>query len=108
MAEKIRAVLNKSVKVTPLKQTPLADVVKTYRHAADGLPFLLNLGEKGKEPVTLSLEGEMPLGAVFQALEDVVPDLKCYVREYGILFTLTDTLPDGAMPLNEFWRKSRG
>ena len=50
----------------------------------------------------------MPLGAVFQALEDVVPGLKCFVREYGILITLDDAQPADGMPLIDFWHKTPG
>jgi hypothetical protein len=104
MSDTLRAALNVSIKVKPVKDMPLADVVSSYQHAA-GVPFLLHLGDKGKEPVSLSLEGDVRLGAVFQALEDVVPGLKCYVREYGILATLDETQPEGAMPLIEFWQR---
>jgi hypothetical protein len=66
---------------------------------------LLHLGDKAKEPVSLSLEGEVPLGASFQALEDVVPGLKCYVREYGILITEEGASAEtDAIALIDFWR----
>jgi hypothetical protein len=105
MADKLRTALNAVVKVKPVKDVPLADVVNSYRGAAGDVPFLLHLGDKAKEPVSLSLDGEVQLGAVFQAMEDVVPGLKCYVREYGILVTLDEIQPAAGMPLVEFWQK---
>jgi hypothetical protein len=105
MADKVRSALNVTVKVKPLTAVPLADVIKNYRASAEGVPFLLHLGDKGAEPITLSLEGEVQLGGFLQALEDVVPGLKCYIREYGILITLDETQPEGAMPLIEFWHQ---
>jgi hypothetical protein len=103
MSDKLRAALDAKAKVAPVKEVPLETVIKNYRAAA-GVPFLLHLGDKAKEPISMSLEGEVSLGAVFQALEDVVPGLKCYVREYGILVTVEEGSPEAAMPLIEFWR----
>jgi hypothetical protein len=105
IAEKLRKALDAPVKVSPVKEKPLAEVLAPFRAAAKDVPFLFHLGEKEKEVVSLSLEGEVPLGAAFQALEDVVPGLKCYVREYGIIVTEegATAIADG-MPLIEFWR----
>jgi hypothetical protein len=105
MADKLRAALDLPVKVSPAKDVPLADLLAPFRTAAKGVPFLLHLGDKANQPTSLSLEGEVPLGAAFQALEDVVPGLKCYVREYGILITEegATAVTDG-IALIEFWR----
>jgi hypothetical protein len=78
-------------------------VVAFFRDAAAGVPFLANLGDKAKEPVSLALRGDVPLGAALQALQDVVPGLQCYVREYGILITLDDAAPPDGMRLIDFW-----
>ena len=105
IADKLRVALDRPVKLTPAKEKPLDEVLIPVRSAARDVPFLFNLGEKAKEVVSFSLEGEVPLGAAFQALEDVVPALRCYVREYGIIVTEEGGPPisDG-MPLIEFWR----
>lgn len=107
IADKLRAALDSPVKVTPVKDKPLAEVLGQFRAAAKGVPFLLHLGDKAKEPVSLSLEGDIPLGAVFQGLEDVVPGLKVFVREYGLLITEEGSgsvaFANG-IPLVEFWR----
>jgi hypothetical protein len=105
MADKLRVALDATIKLTPVKDKPLAEVLNSLRTHAKSVPFLVHLGEKAEEPVSLSLEGEVQLGAAFQALEDVVPGLKAYVREYGILVTLDEQQPEAAMPLVEFWRK---
>jgi hypothetical protein len=105
-ADKLRGALDSPVKIEPVKDKPLAEVLRTFRGPAKGVPFLLHLGEKANEPISLSLEGDVQLGAAFQALEDVVPGLKCYVREYGILITTEDSavgVQDG-VGLVEFWR----
>jgi hypothetical protein len=109
-ADKLRSALDSRVKFEPVKDKPLAEVLRTLRGPAKGVPFLLHLGDKTNEPINLSLDGDVPLGAAFQALEDVVPGLKCYVREYGILITTEDSavgVPDG-VGLVEFWRPKHG
>jgi hypothetical protein len=104
-ADRLRAALDAPIKVAPAKEKPLAEVLVPFRAAAKDVPFMFHLGEKAKEVVSLTLEGEVPLGAAFQALEDVVPGLRCYVREYGILVTEDGAtgIADG-MPLIDFWR----
>jgi hypothetical protein len=108
MADKLRKALDATVKVGGIKDKPLAEFVTSFRPAASGVPFLLQLGDKANVPVSLSLDGDVQLGAVFQALEDVVPGLKCYVREYGILVTMDDNPIQDAMPLIEFWQRRPG
>jgi hypothetical protein len=107
MAEKLRVALNAPVKVTPVKDRPLAEVFAPFRAAAKGIPFVLHLGEKANEQVSFSLDGEVPLAAAIQALEDVVPGLKCYVREYGILVIEEGGPPIDGAPLVEFWRMTQ-
>jgi hypothetical protein len=108
MSDKLRKALDATVKVGGIKDKPLAEVVTSFRPAAGGVPFLLQLGDKANVPVNLALDGNVQLGAVFQALEDVVPGLKCYVREYGILVTMDDNPIQEAMPLIEFWQQKPG
>jgi hypothetical protein len=103
MADKVRKALDATVGLKELKTVPLGDVVAFFRDAAAGVPFLANLGDKAKEPVSLALKGDVPLGAALQALQDVVPGLQCYVREYGILITLDDAAPPDGMRLIDFW-----
>ncbi len=106
MADKLRTALSATIKVSAIKDKPLAEVINSFRPAAGGVPFLLQLGDDGKVPISVSLEGDVQVGAAFQALEDVVPGLVFYVREYGILVKLENPVPvAGAMPLVDFWRK---
>jgi hypothetical protein len=108
MADKVRRVLDVTIRVKPVKDKPLADVVKSFVPADGGVSLCVQLGDKEKVPVSLSLEGDVQLGAVFQALEDVVPGLKCYVREYGIMVTTDENPMEGAMPLVDFWQRKPG
>jgi hypothetical protein len=109
MAEKIGKALDKTIKLDkPIEKVPLKDVIALFRAKAGDVPFLPQLQGKDDQPVTLSLTGEMMLGAAFQALQDVVPGLQCFVREYGILILVDGASPDqDAMPLLDFWRNEK-
>src|SRR5262245_49955327 len=109
MAEKIGKALDKTIKLEkPIDKMPLKDVLNLYRSKAGDIPFLPQLQGKDDQPVTLALTGEMMLGAAFQALQDVVPGLQCFVREYGILILVDGAAPDqDAMGLLDFWRNEK-
>jgi hypothetical protein len=108
MAEKLRTALDTNIKLSPVRDKPLGELLAGFRSNAAGVPFLVNLGEKANQPVTLSLEGDVALGAAFQALQDVVPGLLCYVREYGVLATVEEApQPADGMPLIEFWQRKK-
>jgi hypothetical protein len=106
MADRVRKALDGQVKLDGLSNVPLRDVVTLLKEHTPGIPYLSNLGSKKDEPVTLDLRGEIQVGAFFQALQDVVPGLQVYVRDYGILLTVDDlgSPPVGAMGLLNFWR----
>ncbi|HEX4590760.1 MAG TPA: hypothetical protein VH120_12560, partial [Gemmataceae bacterium] len=104
MGDKLRAALDVPVKAT-IKDVPLSEAVKNILVSANGVPFILNVGDKANVSVSLSLQDQVPLGAALQALEDVVPGLKCYVREYGVLIALDETAPPDGLPLVDFWHK---
>jgi hypothetical protein len=57
---------------------------------------------------------QVPLGAALQALEDTfdadnrieINHMRFVVRDYGILVTTRDKLPQGATLLHDFWKKN--
>ena len=55
--------------------------------------------------IHLKLNGSVPLGAVFQAVEDTT-GYHFAVRDYGIL--AVDRVPTGVMPLRTFWKGETG
>jgi len=109
MAEKIGKALDKTIKLDkPIEKAPLKEVLNLLRSKAGDVPFLPQLQGKDDQPVSLSLTGEILLGAAFQALQDVVPGLQCFVREYGILILMDGATPDqDAMLLLDFWRNEK-
>ena len=65
-----------------------------------GVPILTKgIGEG--EAAKLEFNGEVSLGAYFQMLCDLVPNLQIYVRDYGFLAT-TEQPPDDALPFIDF------
>ncbi|WP_231963182.1 TolC family protein [Symmachiella macrocystis] len=48
------------------------------------------------------------LGAVLQLIMDLYPDLTFVVRDYGIFVTAKGQEPEGAIPLQEFWKRKTG
>lgn len=104
MAERIRSALNKPVKMEqPKEELPL---VETLEYLAKKAGIDVPIRYVGKIDASVSLmKGELPLGAWLQALEDSAPNVRMVVREYGILVTPKDRVPDGAMTVQEFWKR---
>jgi hypothetical protein len=108
MIEKIRTALDKSVKIEKELQNVYIQDALTYLHdlAAKDIPFRTLV--KNSERTTVSLmPGELPLGAWLIAIQDEVPDLVLYVREYGILATARERAPKDAITVAEFWRNAQ-
>ena len=111
MIEKIRAALDKPVKVDkPFHDVPVQDVLAYLRDAAaKDVPFRALIGTAGhpqQVPVSL-MPGELPLAAWLIAIQDEASDLVFLVREYGILVTTRERAPKDAIPVAEFWRSSK-
>ena len=49
---------------------------------------------------------DVPLGAVLQLLQDVLPGHRVLVREYGLFIVPQEKMPPGAASLGEFWRQA--
>jgi hypothetical protein len=107
MADKIRKALDAPTKGHDFDGIPLADVLKFYRDLSNQVPVVASLGDLGSNPIKLSLNKEVPLGAHFQALQDMAPGLKIYVRDYGFFCTF-DNSPEDGMPFLEFWHPKNG
>jgi hypothetical protein len=106
MAERIRSALDKTVKLEePRAEQPLKEALESFRQKAGiDVPFRYLLGNKAAEPVLL-LKGELPVGAWLQVFEDSAPEVRFVVREYGVLVTTRDRVPEGAVRVHDFWRQ---
>jgi hypothetical protein len=105
MAERIKSALDKNVKIDEPKiditlSEALALVIKS---AKSDVPFR-PIGKLEGKPTILLINGDLPLGAWLQFLEDAA-DVRFVVRDYGILVTPSDRIPQGAITVQEFWKR---
>jgi hypothetical protein len=106
MADKIRQALDGSVKSVQVENVPLQEAINYYRELSNQVPFVTGFGDPPGAQVTLKLNKELPLGAHFQALQDVAPGLQIFVRDYGFFFTF-DNPPDDGVPYLDFWHNTK-
>jgi hypothetical protein len=102
MAEKIRQALDTPVKTVSFDGSPLKDVIDYYHEQIKHVPIVGAVGGYAENQVNLKLSKELPLGAHFQALQDVAPGMVICVRDYGFLITF-DQVPNDAMTYLDFW-----
>ena len=106
MAERIRKALD-----TPIngdyKGKPIAEIIKDFEKKLDGIAFRVAISPIPDRQMDINL-GQVPLGSAIQAINDIIPDHRFVVRDYGILFTRKDWLPPGALLLHDFWKSDAG
>jgi hypothetical protein len=115
MADKIRKALDTSVTID-FSDKPFSKVF-LFLEEKMGVSFhnLLPSNLMESPEVNLHLK-QVPLGAALQALEDTfdadsrigINHMRFVIRDYGILVTTQDKLPQGATLLHDFWRKKNG
>ena len=72
----------------------------------DRVPVMVQFGTRKMENVDFNLKGQFPLGAALQALQDAAPGVQIYVRDYGLLVTTKDRMPEDALRLRDFLRQT--
>ncbi len=102
MADKIRKALNTPIKFE-FEHVPLSEVVN-YLGDRTGVSFHFKGVDLANEGVSLHLKEPVPLAAALQAIGDVLPKARFVVRDYGILVADPDTLPPGAISVENFWK----
>jgi hypothetical protein len=108
MAQRVRKFLNAPVKFDkPVEHVPVKDLIDFLMRASKSDVPLLIQSQAGDGNVQLGIKGELTVGAVVQALEDLQPELAFAVRDYGILVTVRDKMPAKAVRLLDFWRSER-
>ena len=106
MADKIRQALDAPTKSHAFDGVSVKEVIGFYRELTTQVPFVAALGDRPDSQITLQLNKDLPLGAHFQALQDVAPGLLIFVRDYGFFFTF-DTPPDDGVPYLDFWHETK-
>ena len=111
MDEKIRAALNKTIKIETWKEPlPVGDVIEYLRKkTGTEVPFRIlseNPQARGGPRTVDLMTGELPLSAWLAVIEDSVPGLVFVVREYGVLVTYRDRMPDTGLRVREFLQRT--
>jgi hypothetical protein len=108
IADKIRTALDKPIKVEWKQPMPLTQVIEFLRSKAEtDVPFRILVDTASKEERIDLMNGELPLGAWLQAVEDSIPQLIIVVRDYGVVVTTRGRLPQDAESLRDFWRRAK-
>jgi hypothetical protein len=107
-ADKIRKALD--IMTPPdftFTQTPPKDILDYLQQHAKGINIVEQIRLDKLPPVTIRLKEPVPVGAIFQFLEDTY-GWRFVVREYGIVLAEPSRLPPGAVFLQDFWRNRPG
>ena len=115
MADKIRKALDTPVTID-FHDKPLDEVLRFFEDKM-GVSFhnVLPSNLVQSSRVNLRLK-QVPLGAALQALEDTfdadnrigINHMRFVVRDYGILVTTSEKLPQGTTLLHDFWKRKAG
>jgi hypothetical protein len=108
IADKIRTALDKPIKVEWKQPMPLTEVIEFLRSKAEtDVPIRILVDTASKQERIDLMNGELPLGAWLQAVEDSIPQLMIVVRDYGLVVTTRGRLPQDAEPVRDFWRRAK-
>jgi Outer membrane efflux protein len=102
MMDRVKKLLDQEVKLE-LDNSNVPDAVDAVMLAAKSdVPvraLFVNLANH-----TVSLRGNMAVGAWLQAIEDSDPAIRIVVRDYGLLVASRDRLPQGALGVHDLWK----
>jgi hypothetical protein len=102
MADKIRAALDKEVHFN-YTNADLDEVIKGLQKETGLTIQVVRSAGESSGKLTFHLEG-LSFGAALQMLEDLLPNSRVVIREYGLLLTPKERVPPGAVLLNDFWK----
>jgi hypothetical protein len=107
VTERIRAALDKPIKIDAVKNVPLREVVELLQQKS-GVDFPIRFapGQRAAEAPVELMKAELPLSAWLLVVEDSVPQLRFAVREYGLLITSVDRMPEDAIRIRDFLRST--
>ena len=103
MAERVRKLLDQEVECGIVNSSPALAMHQIMELAKSDIPLRQMIG-KAKLENDFNLNGKLSVGSWFQAIEDSDPNLRVVIRDYGLLMTTKDKIPDGAVRVAEFWK----
>jgi hypothetical protein len=105
--DRIRKALDTPINFN-LDNAPLADVMDFINEMAPGANFRIAKSSNIADmKVDLHFKEKIPLGAALQALQDSLANLEFVVRDYGVLVTMFEKVPPGAVRLHDFWKADK-
>ena len=106
LADRLRKALDTPVSLR-VTEGSVADVLRLLREQEPALTIKYVPRAGAGPKLTFELK-DMPLGAALEYLLDSLTDYTIVIREYGLLLTVEDRVPPGAVPLRDFWKRGRG
>lgn len=106
LAERLRQALDRPVSLR-VTEGSVEDVLRLLREKEPALNIKYVPRAGAGPKLTFELK-DLPLGAALEYLLDSLPDYALVIREYGLLLTVEDRAPPGAVRLLDFWKKGRG
>jgi hypothetical protein len=105
LADRIRKALDTPVSLR-MTEGGVADVLRVLQQQEPALTIKYVPRAGAGPKLTFELK-DLPLGAALEYLEDSLTDYTIVMREYGLLLTVEDRVPPGAVRLHDFWKKPR-
>jgi hypothetical protein len=106
LADRIRKALDTPVSLR-VTDGSVADVLRLLREQEPGLTIKYVPRQGAGPKLTFEMK-DLPLGAALEYLQDSLTDYVIVMREYGLLLTVEDRAPPGAVSLHDFWKKGHG
>ncbi|MCI0380530.1 MAG: hypothetical protein L0215_23330 [Gemmataceae bacterium] len=101
-AEKLRKALDTPVEVR-ISNASLNDALTYLQDKMQGINLHIGSNNLVEAQVQFQLQKPVPVGAVFQWLEDQL-DCRFVIRDYGIVATERERIPPGAVLVHDFWK----
>ncbi|HKB03193.1 MAG TPA: TolC family protein [Gemmataceae bacterium] len=101
MADRIKKALDQELQIET--EIPVADALRAILETSKVDIPVRELLPKNLDG-TVALKGKLTVGAWIQAIEDTDASLRVVVRDYGLLFTTRDRVPDGALRVQDLWK----
>jgi hypothetical protein len=103
MLERVKKLLDREVELNATGVPALEAVQHLLKVTDAQIPLRETLAD-GAGDARVALQGKLPVGAWFQAVEDSDLNLRIVVRDYGLLLTSKDRVPEGALRVQDLWK----
>ena len=102
MMERVKKLLDQEV-LFAAENEPVVDALRgLLTQTKSDIPLRVLLPDGAQGAVTL--KGRLTVGAWIEAIEDSEPNIRLFVRDYGLLLTTKDRRPEGAISVHDVWK----